>query len=206
MPHSDARAHQGPLADFGTAVLAAGSFLVGVAIGASGPLFYVVIVVAFAGGPTWGGLALLGAFVVGAVFTVVVLVALAAGHRPYLGIAVVAASAAFIVGVFAGVSFGTSAHLGGWAHAPAAPAPSIPSLPTPSSATHLKGDADVILHLREPAGMTAYLWAGPVRVVANHGMSGTVAFDSLVADPPPPGMPHTLSGRLSWACRAWSNP
>lgn len=281
MPHSDARAHQGPLADFGTAVLAAGSFLVGVVIGASGPLFYVVIVVAFAGGPTWGGLALLGAFVVGAVFTVVVLVALAAGHRPYLGIAVVAASAAFIVGVFAGVSFGTSAHLGGWAHAQATPAPSIPSLPTPSSATHLKGDADVtiqldaqsgftsnqatrgpdgtfghrcssgpdstlvgrvtamevaskgtltiyadlqltdpmlidlgtqptyprlVLQLREPAGMTAYLWAGPVRVVANHGMSGTVAFDALVADPPPPGMPHTLSGRLSWACRAWSNP
>jgi hypothetical protein len=54
--------------------------------------------------------------------------------------------------------------------------------------------------------MTAYLWTGPVRVVADHGMSGTVAFDALVADPPPPGLPRTLSGRLSWTCWAWSNP
>ena len=137
MAHRGARAQQDPLADIGTAVLAAGTFLVGVVIGASGPLFYMAIIVAMVAGPTWGGLALLGAFVVGAVFTVVVLVALAAGHRPYLGIAVVAASAAFIVGVFAGVSFGTSAHLGGWAHAQATPTPSIPSLPTPSHATHL---------------------------------------------------------------------
>jgi hypothetical protein len=228
-----------------------------------------------------GGLALLGAFVVGAGFTVVVLVALAAGHRPYLGIAVVAASAALIVGIFAGASFGSSAHLGGWAHARATPTHSVPSFPTPSSATHLEGHADVtielaaqsgftsnhttggpdgtfghwcssepdstlvgevtamdvaskgtstiyadlqltdptridfgaqityprlVLQLREPAGMTAYLWTGPVRVVANHGMSGTVAFDALVADPPPPGLPRTLSGRLSWTCWAWSNP
>ena len=91
----------------------------------------------------------------GAVFTAVVFVALAAGRRPYLGIAVVAASAALIVGIFAGASFGSSAHLGGWAHARATPTPSIPSFPTPSYMTHVEGHADVTIELDAQSGFTS---------------------------------------------------
>jgi hypothetical protein len=64
----------------------------------------------------------------------------------------------------------------------------------------------VVLQLHGPSGMTAYLWSGPARVVAGDGMSGTVAFDALLADPVPSGLPCTLSGQLSWTCRAWSTP
>jgi hypothetical protein len=269
-----------PLADAATGVLAVGSFLSGVLIGASGPVFRVVVIVALAGGPTWGGLALLGAIVVGAVSTLIVVIGLTVGHRSYLGVATVAACAALIAGIFVGTSYGSSARLGGWAAAYATPAPT-PVQPIPSFATYLEAHADVtlvldpaagfasspttngpdgtfghwcrsgpdstdvlgvsamdaahmgtstlhadltleapslispedsfayprlVLQLGGPTGMTAYAWSGPARIVATDGPSGTIAFDTLVADPVPPGFPSTLSGQLSWTCRAWSAP
>jgi hypothetical protein len=278
MTHSNMRPHQEPLADVGTATLAVGSFLCGILIGASGRLFVVSIIVALVAGPTSGGLVLLGAILAGAIATLVVIIGLATGHRPYLGVAVVAACAALIVGIFVGSSYGSSRGLGGWAVARVTPTPTIPM---PSFPTYLEAHADVTirldaasgftsnpttggpdgtfghwcrsgpdstlvsdvtamdvtrmgtstiyahlqltnpslidlgtmvsyprveLQLGGPSGMTAYAWSGPARVVAHHGMSGTVAFDALLADPAPPGLPRTLSGQLSWTCRAWSTP
>ena len=278
MTHSNMRPHQEPLADVGTATLAVGSFLCGILIGASGRLFVVSIIVALVAGPTSGGLVLLGAILAGAIATLVVIIGLATGHRPYLGVAVVAACAALIVGIFVGSSYGSSRGLGGWAVARVTPTPTIPM---PSFPTYLEAQADVtirldaasgftsnpttggpdgtfghwcrsgpdstlvsdvtamdvarkgtstiyarlqltnpslidlgtmvsyprvVLQLGGPSGMTAYLWSGPARVVAGDGMSGTVAFDALLADPAPPGLPRSLSGRLSWTCRAWSTP
>jgi hypothetical protein len=103
-----------PLVDAGTAVVAIGALLAGIAIGASGPLFAILVVA----GPTWGGLALLGALALGAVSTVVVIVALVMGHRPYLGVATVVACAALVAGIYLGASLGSSRGLGGWAVTP----------------------------------------------------------------------------------------
>lgn len=278
MTHKAVRPHQEPLADVGTAMLAVGSFLSGVLIGASGPLFFVSVVVALVAGPTAGGLALLGAIVVGAVATVAVIVGLAAGHRSYFGVATVVGCAALIAGIYVGSSFGSSEGLGGWAVTRATPTPQIP---LPSFPTYLEAHADVtialeagsgftpnpttggpdgtsghwcrsgpdstlvsevtahevahlgtstiyadldltdpsllspdpeltyprlLLQLGGPSGMTAYLWSGPSRVIAHDAMSGTVAFDALLADAVPPGLPPTLSGQLSWTCRAWLTP
>jgi len=278
MTHSNVRPHQQPLADVGTAILAIGSFLCGIVIGASGPLFVVSVIVTLVAGPTWGGLALLGAILVGAIATIVVIVGLAAGHRSYFGVATVAGCAALIAGIYVGSYLGSSEGLGGWAAARATPTRTIPM---PSFPTYLEARADVtirldaasgftsnpttggpdgtfghwchsgpdstlvsevtamdvaamgtstiyadlhltdpsrlslgtsityprlVFQLRDPSGFSAFLWSGPARVVTNDGMSGTVAFDALLADPAPPGLPRTLSGQLSWTCRAWSTP
>jgi len=278
MTQNNVRPHQEPLADVGTVTLAIGACLCGFLIGASGRLFVVSIIVALVAGPTSGGLVLLGAILAGAIATLVVIIGLATGHRPYLGVAVVAACAALIIGIFVGSSYGSSRGLGGWAVARVTPTPTIPM---PSFPTYLEAHADVtirldaasgftsnpttggpdgtfghwcrsgpdstlvsdvtamdvarkgtstiyarlqltnpslidlgtmvsyprvVLQLGGPSGMTAYLWSGPARVVAHHGMSGTVAFDALLADPAPSGLPRTLSGQLSWTCRAWSTP
>jgi hypothetical protein len=278
MTPSSVRPAQEPLADAGTGLLGVGSFLLGILIGLSGPLFVVSVIVAVVAGPTAGGLALLGAILVGAVSTVVVIVGLAAGHRSYFGVATVVACAALIAGIWVGSSYGSSVRLGGWAIARATPTPTIP---WPSFPTYLEAHADVTirldatsgftsdpttggpdgtfghwcrsgpdstlvsevtamdvaamgtstlyadlrltdpsllsldpgltyprltLQLGGPSGMTAYAWGGPARVLADDGMSGTVAFDALIADPAPPGLPRTLSGQLSWTCRAWSIP
>jgi hypothetical protein len=272
--------HREPLVDAGTGVLAIGALLAGIAIGASGPLFVVSIIVTLVAGPTWGGLALLGAIVLGAVSTVVVIVALVLGHRPYLGVATVVGCAALIAGIYLGASLGASKGLGGWAVAPATPRPAIVM---PSFPRYLEAHADVtiqldgasgfvatpatggpegtfghscrsgpdstvvaevssgapeiarrgtstlhadlylqdpalidqaspgtyprlVLQLGGPSGMTEYAWTGPARVIASEEASGTVAFDALVADPAPPGLPAVLSGQLSWSCRPWSTP
>jgi hypothetical protein len=278
MTQNNGQPHLEPLADVGTATIAVGALLCGFLIGASGRLFVVSIIVALVAGPTSGGLVLLGAILAGAIATLVVIIGLATGHRPYLGVAVVAACAALIVGIFVGSSYGSPRGLGGWAVARVTPTPKIPM---PSFPTYLEAHADVtvrldaasgftsnpttggpdgtfghwcrsgpdstlvsdvtamdvarkgtstiyarlqltnpslidlgtmvsyprvVLQLGGPSGMTAYLWSGPARVVAHHGMSGTVAFDALLADPAPSGLPRTLSGQLSWTCRAWSTP
>jgi hypothetical protein len=278
MTHSNVRPHQEPLADVGTATLAVGALLCGFLIGASGRVFFVSMMVALVAGPTSGGLVLLGAILAGAIATLGVMIGLATGHRPYLGVAVVAACAALIVGILVGSSYGSSRGLGGWAVARVSPTPKIPM---PSFRTYLEAHADVtirldaasgftsspttggpdgtfghwcqsgpdstlvsdvtamdlarkgtstiyarlqltnpslidlgsmvsyprvVLQLGGPSGMTAYTWSGSARVVAGDGMSGTVAFDALLADPAPSGLPRTLSGQLSWTCRAWSTP
>ena len=274
--NSNGQPHLEPLADVGTATLAVGAFLCGFLIGASGRLFVVFMMVALVAGPTSGGLVLLGAILAGAIATLGVIIGLAAGYRPYLGVAIVAACAALIVGIYAGSSYGSSRGLGGWA---VARVTSTPRILMPSSPTYLEAHADVtirldaasgftsspntggpegtfghwcrsgpdsnrvsevtamdvarkgtstiyahlqltnpslidlgtmfsyprvVLQLGGPSGMTAYLWSGPARVVARDGMSGTIAFDALLADPAPSGLPRTLSGQLSWTCRAWS--
>jgi hypothetical protein len=107
-----------PLADGGTAILAIGALLAGFAIGASGPLFVISVMVTLVAGPTWGGLAFLGAIVLGAVATLYVIVALALGHRPYLGVAILIACAALAAGIYLGASLGSSRGLGGWAVTP----------------------------------------------------------------------------------------
>jgi hypothetical protein len=278
MTHSNVRPHQEPLADLGTAALAVGALLCGFLIGASGRLWSGAASPFLVAGPTSGGLVFLGAILAGAIATLGVIIGLATGHRPYLGVAVVAACAALIAGIFVGSSYGSSRGLGGWAVARVTPTPTIPM---PSFPTYLEAHADVtirldatpgftsnpttggpdgtfghwcqsgpdstlvsdvtamdvarmgtstiyarlqltnpslidlgtmvsyprvVLQLGGPSGMTAYLWSGPARVIAHHGMSGTVAFDALLADPVSSGLPRTLSGQLSWTCRAWSTP
>jgi hypothetical protein len=124
MAHDDARQNRDPLADAGTGVLAAGALLAGIAIGASGPLFFVALAPGLVAGPSMGGLALLGAILLGGVSTLAVLIALAAGSRPYLGVAIVVASVSILVGILLGSWLGSSAGVGGWsARVAATPSP-----------------------------------------------------------------------------------
>lgn len=151
MTHSRVRRHQQPLADDGTAILAVGSFLSGIVIGASGPLFIISVTVTLVAGPTAGGLALLGAILVGAVATLVVIVGLAAGHRSYFGVAAVVGCAALIAGIFFGCYLGQSEGLGTWAAARAAPARTFP---VPSFPTYLEAHADATIRLDAGSGFT----------------------------------------------------
>ena len=102
MTQNNVRPHQEPLADVGTVTLAIGACLCGFLIGASGRLWSGVASPYLVAGPTWGGLVLLGAILAGAIATLGVMIGLATGHRPYLGVAVVPACAALIVGIFVG--------------------------------------------------------------------------------------------------------
>jgi hypothetical protein len=114
MTHDDPRQNLEPLADASTGVLAVGALLAGITIGASGPLFFVAQAPGLVAGPSMGGLALLGAILLGGVSTLAVLVARAAGRRPYLGVAAVVASASLLVGIPVGSRLGSSAGTGGW--------------------------------------------------------------------------------------------
>ncbi len=135
-----------PMVDGETVVLAIGAFLSGAVIGGSGPLFVVSVIVTLVAGPTWGGIVLLAAIVLGAVATVGVLLGLVLGHRSYGGTAVVVACAALIAGILAGSWYGGSARLAGWSHAYATPQPtrtwSMPPVPR-----RLEAHADLILRL-----------------------------------------------------------
>ena len=144
-----------PLADLGTAALAVGAALSGFLIGASGRLF--VAYMLMVAGPTSGGLVLLGAILAGAIATPVVIIGLATGHRPYHGVAVVAACAALIAGIFFGSSYGSSRGLGGWAVARVTPTPRIPM---PSFPTYLEAHADVTIQLDATSGFTSSPTAG----------------------------------------------
>ena len=118
------RLDQVPLVDAATGVFALGALLVGLAIGTSGPLFYVVAYPFWAAGPSMGGLALVGAILLGGVATLAVLVALAAGRRPYHGVGIVVGSALLILGIVLGTRLGPSLDVGGWkAAVTATPAP-----------------------------------------------------------------------------------
>ena len=59
------------------------------------------------------------------------------------------------------------------------------------------------IQVRYDGGQRTYEYAGPVRVVASDARSGRAVFDALVGNPAAPGYPATISGELSWACRAW---
>ena len=152
MTQNNGQPHLEPLADVGTATIAVGALLCGFLIGASGRLFVVSIIVALVAGPTSGGLVLLGAILAGAIATLVVIIGLATGHRPYLGVAVVAACAALIVGIFVGSSYGSPRGLGGWAVARVTPTPKIPM---PSFPTYLEAHADVTVRLDAASGFTS---------------------------------------------------
>ncbi len=149
--------HLEPLADVGSATLAVGALLCGFLIGASGPLFFVSVIVALVAGPTSGGLVFVGAILAGAVATLVVIIGLATGRRPYLGVAVVAACAALIAGILVGSSYGSSRGLGGWAVARMNPTPTIPM---PSFPTYLEAHADVTIRLSATSGFTSNPTAG----------------------------------------------
>ena len=144
--------HLEPLADAGTAALAVGAALSGFLIGASGRLWSGVASPFLVAGPTSGGLVLLGAILAGAIATLGVMIGLATGHRPYLGVAVVAACAALIAGIFVGSSYGSSRGLGGWAVARVTPTPRIPM---PSFPTYLEAHADVTIRLDAASGFTS---------------------------------------------------
>ncbi len=150
MTQSNPQPHLGPLVDLGTAALAIGACLCGFLIGASGRLF--VVSMLMVGGPTWGGLVLLGAILVGALATLGVMIELATGYRPYLGVALVAACAALIVGIFVGSSYGSSRGLGGWAVARVVPTPMVPM---PSFPTYLEAHADVTIRLDAASGFAS---------------------------------------------------
>ena len=152
MGHEAVRPHQETLADVGTGMLAVGSFLSGILIGLSGPLFVVSVIVTVVAGPTWGGLALLAAILVGGVATLIVLVGLAAGHRSYFGVTTVAGCAALIAGIFVGSYVGSSEGLGDWAAARASPKPTFP---VPSFSTSLDAHADVTIRLDAATAFTA---------------------------------------------------
>ena len=149
--------HLEPLADAGTAALAVGAALSGFLIGASGRLWSGVASPFLVAGPTSGGLVLLGAILAGAIATPGVIIGLATGHRPYLGVAVVAACAALIAGIFVGSSYGSSRGLGGWAVARVTPTPRIPM---PSFPTYLEAHADVTIRLDAGSGFTSSPTAG----------------------------------------------
>lgn len=124
MPPPDARNKREPLADVGTGVLLVGALLAGIAVGVSGPAFYVGLAPGLVAGPSIGGLAVLGAILLGGVSTLAVTVALAARRRPYLGVAVVVACGSLLVGVLLGARLGSSAGAGGWsARVAATPSP-----------------------------------------------------------------------------------
>jgi hypothetical protein len=152
MTQNDGQPHREPLADVGTAALAVGALLCGFLIGASGRLFFVSVMVALVAGPTSGGLVLFGAILTGAIATLGVIIGLAAGHRPYLGVAIVAACAALIAGIFVGSSYGSSRGLGGWAVARVTPTPTIPM---PSFPTYLEADAGVTIRIDAASGFTS---------------------------------------------------
>jgi hypothetical protein len=152
MTQNNGQPHREPLADVGTAALAVGALLCGFLIGASGRLFFVSVMVALVAGPTSGGLVLLGAILAGAIATLGVMIGLTTGHRPYLGVAVAAACAALIVGIYAGSSFGSSRGLGGWAVARVTPTPTIPM---PSFPTYVEAHADVTIRLDATSGFTS---------------------------------------------------
>jgi large repetitive protein len=124
MTHDDARQNLKPLVDDGTGVLAIVALVAGIAFGASGPLFYVGLAPGLVAGPSLGGLAVLGAIFLGGVSTLAVLVALGAGRRPHLGVAIVVASASLLIGVVLGGRLGASTGVGGWsARGAASPSP-----------------------------------------------------------------------------------
>lgn len=153
----NAQPHLEPLADAGTAALTVGAALSGFLIGASGPPFFVAIAVGLVAGPTSGGLVLLGAILTGAIATIVVIIGLATGHRPYSAVAVVAACAALIAGIVVGTSYGSSRGLGGWGVAHVTPTPTIPM---PSFPTYLEAHADVTIRLDAGSGFTSSPTAG----------------------------------------------
>jgi hypothetical protein len=113
MTHDDARQYRELLADAGTGVLAGGALLAGISIGASGPLVFIALAPGLVAGPSMGGLALLGAILLGGVSALAVLVAPGAGGRPYLHVAAVVASASLLVGILVGSWLGSSAGTGG---------------------------------------------------------------------------------------------
>lgn len=137
---------QPPLADGATVVLAVGAFLSGAAIGLSGPLFVVAIVVTLVAGPTLGGIALIAAIVIGAVASAGVVVGLMVGRRPYIATAVVVACAALVGGILGGAWYGDSVRLAGWAAVHATPRPTQP-WSMPPTPRFLEAHADVTLRL-----------------------------------------------------------
>lgn len=99
--------------------------LLGLVIGASGPIFVVVASPFLAGGPTWGGLVLLVAIAAGALSGLLGLLVLAFGRRATLIGQVFLASIALTLGITVGAMLGKANEVGGWAPGPT-PSPTPP--------------------------------------------------------------------------------
>ncbi len=113
-----------PLVGDDTGVLAVCALVAGIVIGASGPLFYVGLAPGLVAGASLGGLAVFGAILIGGVSTLAVLLALAAGSRPHLGVAIVVASASLLLGIL----LGSAAGVGSWS-------PGVAATPAPTPLT-----------------------------------------------------------------------
>ena len=176
MTHDDARQYRELLADAGTGVLAVGGLLAGITIGASGPLAFVALAPGLVAGPSMGGLALLGAILLGGVSTLAILVAPGAGGRPYLHVAAVVASALLLVGILVGSWLGSSAGTGGWRSRVAA-------TPSPTPLTE-PGWAMTGSMLQARTGHTATLLDnGRVLVVGGTGVKGSALASAELFDP-----------------------
>ena len=176
MTHDDARRSPGPLVDDVTGVFAVAALVAGIVFGTSGPLFYVGLAPGLVAGPSLGGLAVLGAILFGGVSTLAVIVALAAGRRPYLGVAIVVASASLLIGILLGGRLGSSTGVGGWSARVAA-------TPSPTPLTE-PGWAITGSMAQARTGHTATLLAiGRVLVVGGTGANGRELASAELYDP-----------------------
>ncbi|MEW6224693.1 MAG: hypothetical protein AB1627_08675 [Chloroflexota bacterium] len=94
-----------------TVLMATIGLVVGVVIGASGPIFVVVMSPFFGGGPTWGGLALMAGVLIVLVFG---LPALCTRRGRWLTVPAFAFGAMLAIGVLAGTRVGSALGTGGW--------------------------------------------------------------------------------------------
>jgi hypothetical protein len=126
--------------------------LLGLVIGASGPIFVVVASPFLAGGPTWGGLVLLVAIAAAALSGLVGTIVLALGRRAtFLG-QVFLASIALTLGITVGAMLGQANEVGGWAPGPT-PSPTPRWTLPPAKVTYeANGEATLTLE-----GVTAFV-------------------------------------------------
>lgn len=131
-----------------SALMAIAGLLGGIAIGASGPLFVVIVSPAFVGGPTWGGLALFFG-VCAAVVTG--LVAMLTRHGRWWIVPVFAFSATLSLGVLAGTRVGPALGAG---YRPPTPEPTLRPMSFPPPPVIREAPATVAVRFDDLPGYT----------------------------------------------------
>ncbi|HET9521296.1 MAG TPA: hypothetical protein VFO73_09650 [Candidatus Limnocylindrales bacterium] len=124
----------------------------GLALGASGPPFYVSFGAGLVAGPTWSGIVLLLAILTAIISALVGVIALLIGRGASSFGAVFLASIGLVVGFFGGTTVGSAADIGGWAPRPTA-AP-LPSFPIPPLRVTYEASGEVTVTLEDVTGFT----------------------------------------------------
>jgi hypothetical protein len=122
----------------------------GFASGVSGPVFVVVISPGFAGGPTWGGILLVLAFLAAVGSGLVALVRIVFGRTARTAGSISCIGLALAGGTFLGASVGNAAEIAGWAPGPT-PSPMQYGSFSPAPPTR-EANATVTLALDGQAG------------------------------------------------------